>query len=480
MKIAVIVPPAFRPFMPSFFAGAVAEKIRELGHIVDVKDVNISFFDYIYNDNLAIEYDNGEKNINTSFYYKKTATILKTKCNGVEISKKEFDVLKDEIELRNRILEKHISCLKFGFFDVRYDIQERCENSNGLIIEILNKIVQIEDYDGVAIVVESNNQWFFSSIMLEMLKNLKNKISFIIVPQYRVVDEYPLVDNKTYTILTWDGNFKTLLKDILNGDEKRDASCCQIDKCYQETDNIFDFNIDDFSNNNYYYPVKKYPVATSFGCSYGKCKFCPYNIGKKPYILKKDKVFLQLATAANKGYSFVEFVDSNIHINYLIEIANYLINSGLKVNWIANTRLYDQLLYEKNCELLQKSGCKKLFIGLESYDQKLLNDMNKGILISNMVKVLANLKKHNIATHTSFLFGFPGETQEQANRTELFIKDNINLMDIIEINRYVNVRRSNDVKKENDVEDVVMRLRKYVDSHKKAPSYYNIYRLIIE
>lgn len=480
MKIAVIVPPAYRPFMPSFFAGAVAEKIRELGHIVDVKDVNKSFFDYIYNDNLTIEYDNGEKCVNTSFYNKNIVTKFKTTCNGEELSKKEFDALQDEIELRNRILEKHISCLKFGFFDIRYDIQESGENSNGLIIEILNKTVRIEDYDGIAIVVESNNQWYFSSIILEMFKDLKNKTILVIVPQYGVVKHSPLVDNKYYITLTWEDNIKTLLKDILKGNENRDDLYYHINKGSPEIDNFFDFNIDDFSNNDYYYPVKKYPVATSLGCSYGKCVFCPYSIGKRSFVLKKEKVFLQLANAFNKGYSFIEFIDPNIHINYLLEIANYLIKNDLKVNWIANTRLYEQLLYDKNCELLQRSGCKKLFIGLESYDQKLLNDMNKGILITNIVKVLENLKKHSISTHTSFLFGFPGETQEQATRTELFIKDNINLMDVVEINRYVDVLGSNEITKEYDVEKVVMRLREYVDNHNKAPSYYNIYRLIIE
>ena len=53
-------------------------------------------------------------------------------------------------------------------------------------------------------------------------------------------------------------------------------------------------------------------------------------------------------------------------------------------------------------------------------------------------------------------------------------------MDVVEINRYVDVLGSNEITKEYDVEKVVMRLREYVDNHNKAPSYYNIYRLIIE
>lgn len=480
MKIAVIVPPAFRPFMPSFFAGVVAEKIRKSGHIVDVKDVNLSFFDYIYNDSLKIKYDNGEKNINTCFFNRMIANKLKPQTESVVISKKEFDVLKDEIELRNRILEKHIPGLKFGFFDVRHNIQGNLENTNGPIKEILNQIVQFEDYDNVAIVIESNNQLYFASIILEIFGKLKNRKSFVIVPQHRVVDESPLTDNKSCTILRWNGKFESLLKDFLDEEKRFNDFNNNIDNRHLMAYDVLSFNIDDFSNSNYYYPIKKYPIATSFGCSYGECKFCPYNIGKKPYILKKDKVFLQLDTAVNKGYSLIEFVDSNIHINYLVAIAHYLIDNNLKIKWIANTRLYDQLVLEENCRILQESGCKKLFIGLESYDQQLLNDMNKGILATNMVKVLTNLKKYNIVTHTSFLFGFVGETQEQANRTEAFIKDNINLLDIIEINHYVNIRQSKDVNKKYDVVALVMRLRQFVEDHNKSPSYYNIYRSIID
>ena len=50
-----------------------------------------------------------------------------------------------------------------------------------------------------------------------------------------------------------------------------------------------------------------------------------------------------------------------------------------------------------------------LFFGLESFDQKFLDNINKGINVKYAIKILQLCKKYDIKTSVSFLFNFPLE-----------------------------------------------------------------------
>lgn len=58
-----------------------------------------------------------------------------------------------------------------------------------------------------------------------------------------------------------------------------------------------------------------------------------------------------------------------------------------------------------------RSGCKMVFIGLESSDNKELRDINKKINLQLDYKtVFKNINKHDIAVLGAFIFGFENET----------------------------------------------------------------------
>ena len=61
-----------------------------------------------------------------------------------------------------------------------------------------------------------------------------------------------------------------------------------------------------------------------------------------------------------------------------------------------------------------------LKLGIESGDQDVLNQLNKGIDLPTTSAVLKTLKKTGIATYCYFLFGTPPETQESATKTAGF------------------------------------------------------------
>ena len=62
-----------------------------------------------------------------------------------------------------------------------------------------------------------------------------------------------------------------------------------------------------------------------------------------------------------------------------------------------------------------------LKLGIESGDQEVLDQLNKGIDLPTASAVLKTLKRAGIATYCYFLFGTPPETQESATKTLDFV-----------------------------------------------------------
>ncbi|MGZ3559984.1 MAG: radical SAM protein, partial [Thermodesulfobacteriota bacterium] len=73
------------------------------------------------------------------------------------------------------------------------------------------------------------------------------------------------------------------------------------------------------------------------------------------------------------------------------------------------------------CRALKQSGCVMLQLGLESGDQSVLDDLQKGINLEDASLALRNLKEAGIATYVYLLFGTPPEGPIEARRTLEFV-----------------------------------------------------------
>lgn len=67
-----------------------------------------------------------------------------------------------------------------------------------------------------------------------------------------------------------------------------------------------------------------------------------------------------------------------------------------------------------------------LFFGLESYVQRILDKMKKGVEKSIIKRILDESANAGIFNHVFFICGFPGETVEEFKTTYEFVKKNIN------------------------------------------------------
>ncbi len=59
---------------------------------------------------------------------------------------------------------------------------------------------------------------------------------------------------------------------------------------------------------------------------------------------------------------------------------------------------------------LEKSGCKHLYIGIESGSERILNQIKKGITLDQTLDVVRDISRTDIIAHYNFMTGFPMET----------------------------------------------------------------------
>jgi len=180
-------------------------------------------------------------------------------------------------------------------------------------------------------------------------------------------------------------------------------------------------NYNELMENSYLAPGFILPYATSTGCFWKKCSFCPETSEDNPYLhVPPATTMADLQTLADETAPvLIHLLDNAVSPGTFKELAN---NSPV-APWYGFAR-FDSLLADNAfCHKLKASGCIMLKLGLESGDQEILDTMNKGIDLQLASKVLKNLKDAGIATYVYLLFGTPAETLQEANRTLNFVED---------------------------------------------------------
>jgi anaerobic magnesium-protoporphyrin IX monomethyl ester cyclase len=72
---------------------------------------------------------------------------------------------------------------------------------------------------------------------------------------------------------------------------------------------------------------------------------------------------------------------------------------------------------------LRRAGCAEVWMGAESGSQKILDAMEKGIKVDQIVQARENLRRQGIRACYFLQFGYPGETWEDIQKTAQLVRD---------------------------------------------------------
>jgi p-methyltransferase len=165
-------------------------------------------------------------------------------------------------------------------------------------------------------------------------------------------------------------------------------------------------------------------TRTARSCAF-KCSFCNYpgragalTLTSLDIIEKELDLMLELGDVRN-----VVFIDDTFNVPFprFKDICRLMIKRKYPFNWFSYFRCSNS--DDEAIDLMAESGCKGVFLGIESGSPSILVNMNKAATIEKYHRGIEVLRKRNIMTFGSFIIGFPGETDQTVEETINFIKD---------------------------------------------------------
>uniref|UniRef100_C6E5U4 Radical SAM domain protein n=1 Tax=Geobacter sp. (strain M21) TaxID=443144 RepID=C6E5U4_GEOSM len=167
-----------------------------------------------------------------------------------------------------------------------------------------------------------------------------------------------------------------------------------------------------------------FTMNTSRGCPFS-CTFCSVKSvwGKSYRYQSAGRVLAEIRHLIEVyGVEGIYFREDHFTLNKarLLEFCRGVVSSGLQFVWACETRV--DALDEESITLMASSGCKAVYLGVESGSQRMLDRLGKGIQLVEVERVLMLLKKHGIVSYCSFVAGIPGETFLDLLRTKALIR----------------------------------------------------------
>ena len=162
-------------------------------------------------------------------------------------------------------------------------------------------------------------------------------------------------------------------------------------------------------------------LRTARSCAY-KCAFCDFPAMAGELTLMDLSVLDQeLAALAEMGVTRLYFVDDtfNVPLPRFKALCRMMIDRRYGFEWYSFFRCGNA--NPETFDLMARSGCGGVFLGIESGSQPILNNMNKKVTVARYEEGIRQLNAHGIVNIASFIIGFPGETRDTAMETLEFI-----------------------------------------------------------
>ena len=176
----------------------------------------------------------------------------------------------------------------------------------------------------------------------------------------------------------------------------------------------------------YFSPELILPVLSSRGCYWRRCTFCDHGYGYSGSYRPRDVNLLydDIKTLKSKyNTAYFTFQDEGVSPKLISELSGKIIENNLGISWLADSR-FEKAFSSELSDKLAGAGCKMLYFGLESANERVLGCMDKGIKKDNALKICKFCAEAGIWTHLFLIFGFPTETRNEARETMDFILQN--------------------------------------------------------
>jgi anaerobic magnesium-protoporphyrin IX monomethyl ester cyclase len=179
-------------------------------------------------------------------------------------------------------------------------------------------------------------------------------------------------------------------------------------------------------------------MLSSRGCPFN-CSFC----GIRKFTRRAwrprsvENVVAELEHLQGEGYEQFLFADDNFTLDAkrVLKLCRSIKKAGMDIEWLCDSRV-DHVSYDMFREMVS-AGCRCLFFGVESANQRILDYYRKGITAEQSEKAVRKARKAGVDVIVgSFIVGAPDETRREvvntlrfANRLDLDVPD-VNILGV--------------------------------------------------
>lgn len=522
MKIALATVPPWFPNQPYLSIPLLSGILKQRGFAVTTKDMNLSFFNNLLTQQeLSYQYDYFQNNHGQQTD-EKFKLFFEVKNNFMQ----RIDGCKDFVRSKDNYEKSYISVIQsfqeldlalkiygmnypdtvLSFGDVKYTFDHlnveslmKFALSDNIFsyyfqkYELSDYICQLPDFVGFGVTTPEQliPALAFSVILKANLPNVRiilggayisqvgsflmqradfcNLVNFVLCgySEKSIVSFFSIVENG--------GNDFSMIPGIIYRDNGR-----IIENAIENMDvrEVYPYiatpNYDDLPLNNYFFPVLQLPIEISKACYWGRCKFC--ELGGLKYAEKPANVVLdELMTLSSRyGSRYFSFVSASPSPKHLLHIAEKISDSSLDIKWSSMIRV-EEYINEDFAKKLYEGGMRVAMVGFESGSQHVLDVMDKGTKVETNEKVLRALSKAGIKIHAYFMFGFDGETNEDAEQTIEFVLRNESFINSFAYSYYTPIKHkfsnsdiglyANNKKDKKKIEILSVLLERDFDSH---------------
>ena len=152
------------------------------------------------------------------------------------------------------------------------------------------------------------------------------------------------------------------------------------------------------------------PMITSRGCPFS-CDFCSRPVFGNDFRTRSPaNIVDEVEAIVPFGYDRVWFADDcfTLNRNHVINVCDEMIRRGVDVDWECLSRV-DTMNREVALKM-KRSGCVRVFFGIESGNNEVLSLMKKQITVEQARKAVYNAKDAGMQAGAFFILGYPGES----------------------------------------------------------------------
>lgn len=163
-------------------------------------------------------------------------------------------------------------------------------------------------------------------------------------------------------------------------------------------------------------------TRTARSCAF-KCSFCSFPVNQGALTLAEPETLERELRALSElgNVRSLVFVDDTFNVPPVRFKELLRVLARFDFEWYSFCRCSH--LDRETAELMRDSGCRAVFLGLESIDDDVLRNMDKAATRKGMEKGVRLLNDVGITMHANFIIGFPGDRARNVPEVARFVDD---------------------------------------------------------